>query len=67
MTKDHPEALMVVTDAEAAPVMPVPGRQMLPVGGHQPGPVQSGEAKSNTSSPHSLTAALPSLAFLSRF
>lgn len=41
MTKDYPEALMVAIDAEAIPEMPVQGtvpeRQMLSVGGDQPG------------------------------
>ncbi|PKU42172.1 rna-directed dna polymerase from mobile element jockey- hypothetical protein [Limosa lapponica baueri] len=40
ITKDYPEALMVATDAEATPEMPVQGqcqRQMLPVGDDQPG------------------------------
>ena len=40
MTKDYPEALMVAIDAEAIPEMPMQGRcqrQMLSVGGDQPG------------------------------
>lgn len=40
MTKHHPEASVVVIDAEATPEMPVQGRcqrQMLSAGGDQPG------------------------------
>lgn len=66
MTKHHPEASMVVIDAEAIPEMPGQGRcqrQMLSVGGISRVPGQSREAsdlmKLDTLFPHCLTAALP--------